>query len=98
MLIVWLWYYPATDDEEEITPITRNISFVINDGTDPINGASVKIGTDTKTTDSSGACSFNDIEEGTVAVEISKEGYTTKNENITVDETHTTFTISLTAV
>lgn len=96
MLTVWVWYFPGTNDnEEETVPVTRNISFTINDGTDPIQSATVKIGTETKTTGSLGGCTFNDIEEGTVSVEVSKEGYTTKTESITVDETHTSFTISL---
>lgn len=90
-----MWYFPATNDEGEVTPTTRNISFTINDGTNPIQGATVKIGAETKTTGSLGGCTFNDIEEGTVSVEVSKEGYTTKTESITVDETHTSFTISL---
>ena len=50
----------------------------------------------TKTTGSAGGCTFNDIEEGNVSVTVSAEGYTTKTESITVDETHTSFTISLT--
>ena len=94
MLTVWVWYFPASNDEE-VTPTTRNISFTINDGTDPIQSATVKIGTETKTTGSLGGCTFNDIEDGTISVEVSKEGYTTKTESITVDETHTSFTISL---
>lgn len=89
-----MWYFPATNDDETV-PVTRNISFTINDGTNPIEGASVKIGTKIKTTGSAGGCTFNDIEEGTVSVEVSKEGYTTKTESITIDETHTSFTISL---
>lgn len=89
-----MWYFPATNDDETV-PVTRNISFTINDGTNPIEGASVKIGTKTKTTGSAGGCTFNDIKEGTVSVEVSKEGYTTKTESITIDETHTSFTISL---
>lgn len=92
MLTVWVWYFPGTNDN---VPVTRNISFTINDGTNPIQNATVKIGTETKTTGSLGGCTFNDIEEGTVSVEVSKEGYTTKTESITVDETHTSFTISL---
>ena len=83
--------------EEETTPTTQDISFTINDGTDPIQGASVVIGSETKTTESAGGCSFTGIEEGTVSVEVSKEGYTTKTESITVDSEHTTFTISLVA-
>lgn len=94
MLTVWVWYFPASNNEEVI-PTTRNISFTINDGTDPIQSATVKIGTETKTTGSLGGCTFNDIEDGTISVEVSKEGYATKTESITVDETHTSFTISL---
>ena len=83
--------------EEETTPTTQDISFTIDDGTDPIQGASVKIGSETKTTGSAGGCSFTGVEEGTVSVEVSKEGYTTKTESISVDSEHTSFTISLVA-
>lgn len=76
---------------------TQSISFTINDGTDPINGASVVIGGVSKTTGSAGGCTFDNIEEGTVSVEVSKEGFTTKTEEITVDSEHTSFTISLEA-
>lgn len=37
------------------------------------------------------------MEDGEVSVEVSKEGYDTKTETITVDETHLSFTISLAA-
>lgn len=84
-------------DGEENTPTTQDISFTINDGTNAIEGATVKIGAETKTTGSAGGCSFTGVEEGTVSVEVSKDGYTTKTESITVDSTHTTFTISLVA-
>lgn len=76
---------------------TQSISFTIDDGKDPINGASVVIGGVTKTTGSAGGCTFDNIEEGTVSVEVSKEGFTTKTEEITVDSEHTSFTISLEA-
>lgn len=87
----------SSEVEEQDTPITRNISFTINDGTDPIEGASVIIDGTNKTTGSAGGCSFNDIAEGTVSVEISKEGFVTKTEEITVSEENTSFTISLTS-
>ena len=61
---------------------TQSISFTINDGTAPINGASVVIGGVTKTTGSAGGCTFDNIEEGTVSVEVSKEGFTSKTEEI----------------
>jgi hypothetical protein len=76
---------------------TQSISFTINDGTAPINGASVVIGGVSKTTGSAGGCTFDNIEEGTVSVEVSKEGFTTKTEEITVDSEHASFTISLEA-
>ncbi|MBP5422945.1 MAG: carboxypeptidase regulatory-like domain-containing protein [Paludibacteraceae bacterium] len=81
-------------DEEQTT---QSISFTINDGTDPISGASVVIGGVSKTTGSAGGCTFDNIEEGTVSVEVSKDGFTTKTEEITVDSEHTSFTISLEA-
>ena len=78
-------------------PVTRDLSFVVNDGTDPISGATVKVGSKTGTTGSAGGCSISDVEEGSVSVEVSAEGYVTKTETITVDASHTSFTISLTA-
>ena len=79
-------------------PVLRDLSFTINDGTDPIKGATVAIGAKTGTTGDAGGCTIKDVEEGSVSVEVSKEGYTTKTETITVDSTHTSFTISLSAV
>ena len=87
---------PATP-QEPATPATQNISFTINDGTDPIEGASVVIDETTKTTGSAGGCSFNDIAEGSVSVTVSAEGYNSKTETITVSSENTSFTISLTA-
>lgn len=82
---------------EPETPVTRDISFTINDGKDPIEGATVVIGETSKTTGSAGGCTFNNIEEGQVSVEVSAEGYTTKTEEITVSAEDTSFTISLVA-
>ena len=81
----------------EPTPTVYDLSFTINDGTAPVSGATVKIGSKTGTTGLAGGCTIKDVEAGTVSVEVSKEGFTTKTESITVDETHTRFTISLTA-
>lgn len=86
-------------DNTQQQTTTRDLTFTVNDGTDPIQGATVTIGTKTGTTGSAGGCSINGVEEGTnISVEVSKEGYTTKTETITVDSTHTSFTISLVAV
>ena len=85
----------SDSQEEEVTPTTRDLSFTINDGTNAIEGATVKIGLKTGTTGSAGGCTITGVEEGEVSVEVSATGYTTKTETITVDSTHTSFTISL---
>ena len=85
------------EPEPEPEPVTRTISFTVNDGTNPIDGASVVINGVTKTTGSAGGCTFNEIEDGSVSVEVSATGYTTKTETITVSEDNTAFTISLVA-
>lgn len=76
---------------------TYTVSFTINDGTDPVQGATVTIGSTDKTTGSAGGCTFDNMEEGTVSVEVSKDGFTTKTEEISIDSTHLSFTISLEA-
>ena len=84
--------------EEETT--TRSVSFTINDGENAISGASVVIDSDTdnaKSTGTAGGCTAT-LTDGEHTVVISKEGYTTKTETISVDSTHTSFTISLTEV
>ena len=83
--------------EQQQTPVTRTLSFTINDGTDAIEGATVVIGSTTKTTGSAGGCTFSEMADDTYSVEVSATGYTTKTESITSDETHTSFTISLVA-
>lgn len=88
---------PSPEPSPEPEPVLRDLSFTINDGTDPIKGATVTIGAKTGTTGDAGGCTIKDVEEGTVSVEVAAEGYTTKTESIVVDSTHTTFTISLVA-
>lgn len=78
-------------------PVTRDISVTVNDGTNPVQGASVVIGETSKTTGSAGGCSFTGLADGTYNVTVTKEGYTDKTEEITVSENNTSFTISLTA-
>ncbi len=87
---------PASPNESE-TPTGRNISFVINDGTNPIQGATVTIDEVSKTTGSAGGCSFPGINDGDVTVTVAAEGYTTKTETVTVSENDTAFEISLVA-
>ena len=82
------------DDEEN--PETRNISInVVDSDNEPISEASVAIGDVIRTTGSAGGCSFSDIEDGTVSVTISRDGYFEKTEEIVVDAEHTEFSFSL---
>ena len=78
-----------------ITVPTQNVGITVTDGTDPINGATVVIGETSKTTGSAGGCTFNGVTYGTHTVTVSKDGYTTKTESITVDADNSSFTISL---
>ena len=74
----------------------RTVNVTVDDGTDPIQSASVVIDETTKTTGSAGGCSFS-LVDGTYEIEISKDGYTTKTEEVTVDYENNSFTISLTS-
>lgn len=89
--------FTITLEEDAPTITTRDLSFTINDGTNPIKGATVKIGSKTGTTGDAGGCTLKDIEDGSQSVEVSATGYVTKTETITVDSTHISFTISLTS-
>ena len=88
---------PEPEQQQEETPVTRDISITVDDGTDPIQGASVVIGETTKTTDSSGECSFTGLTDGEKSVTVSADGYTEKTETITVSSEGLSFTISLEA-
>lgn len=80
-------------------PVTRTIHIdVVNASEEPIVGASVVIGDTTRTTGDAGGCNFADMLDDTYSVEVSADGYTTKTESITTDETHTSFIISLVEV
>ena len=71
------------------------MSFTISDDNDdPINRATVIIGGVTKTTGSAGGCTVS-LSDGEHSVQVSKDGYVTKTENITVDKDHTSFIIKL---
>ena len=76
---------------------THELSFTVNDGTDPIQGATVTIEGKTGTTGSAGGCTIEGILEGSHTVTVTADGYTDATETITVDAEHTSFTISLTA-
>lgn len=75
--------------------VVDTITIVVDDGTDPIEGASVTIGEVTQTTDASGECTFTDMIYDDYSAEISAEGYTTKTETLQFRSNHKSFTISL---
>ena len=76
----------------------RTLNFTVNDGTDPVSGATVTIGETTSTTGSAGGCSLTNILDGEHTVTVTKEGYTEYTDTITVSEENTNFTISLTSI
>ena len=86
----------------ELTPC-RTVNITVDDGdsTDPqgISGATVVIDGDTenaRTTGSSGGTAPK-LPDGEHTIAVSKSGYQDKSVTITVDSTHTSFTISLEA-
>lgn len=76
----------------------RDISVNVTDGTNPIKGASVSIGTITSTTGNAGGCTLKDVTDGSNSITVTAIGYTDKTSTITVSEDNTSFTITLTPV
>jgi uncharacterized membrane protein len=60
-----------------------------------IEGASVMLGSATKTTDAQGHCIFNKIAEGTYNISISKTDYTTKEDSVNIVAGINTLNVSL---
>ena len=79
-------------------PAVKDITVIVSDGTDPIQGATVTIGEDSETTDSDGEATFASVYEGANTVTVSKTGYATNTSTISVDESHTSFDIELEVV
>ena len=76
--------------------VVDTITVTVEDsGENAIEGASVKIGSTTKTTDSSGECTFTGMTYDDYSAEVSAEGYTTKTETLQFRSNHKSFTISL---
>lgn len=85
----------------ELSVTQRTISFSVDDGADTpnsIKGAKVKIGRKSGTTGNAGGCTLTSIPDGDHTVEVTAEGYEDYKDTITTDESHTSFTISLTAI
>ena len=73
---------------------TRSVSISVDDGTDPVASASVVIGETTKTTGSAGGCTFT-LADGKYSATVTKEGYESTTEEITVAYDETSFDISI---
>ncbi|MDO9353078.1 MAG: PEGA domain-containing protein, partial [Solirubrobacteraceae bacterium] len=72
---------PSTESVIEISPALRqwNVNIYARDSTtgNPIEGATVTVGTQNKATDTAGFVQFR-VDEGTIDISISKTGYNTK--------------------
>ena len=88
------------DGEEEVIPevTTRDLSITVDDGENAVSGVSVAIGDITGTTGPAGGCTLKGVADGEHTITATKEGYTEYSGTISSDSTHTSFTISLTAV
>ena len=79
---------------------TSNISFTVKDSeTEPaaVQGAKFTRNGKSGTTGAAGGCTINGILWGTYTVTVTKTGFTDYSDEITVDGSHTSFNISLTA-
>lgn len=77
---------------------THNISITVQDSSEnPVQGATVVLGENTKTTGSAGGCTINSVAIGTHTITVTKTGYEDYSGSIVVDADYTSFTITLTA-
>ena len=79
----------------------RDLSFTVQDSEstpNPVEGAIVTVTTGkTGTTGSAGGCSINGVLDGSYTISVTAQGFEDYSGTIAVDESHTTFTVSLTA-
>jgi hypothetical protein len=79
----------------QVTPETTTVHVTVNDGENPISGATVTIGEITGTT-INGGCNLSEVPEGTETITVTKDGYNEYTDSITVSSTNNEFTITLT--
>ena len=79
----------------EETPETVNISVSVNDGENPVNGASVSINEISSTTGSQGGCTLNNVPIGAQTIIVTASGYENYSETINVSNENITFEIKL---
>ena len=70
---------------EDDDPSTFNIRIVVTDGSNPIKGANVVFGTINRTTGSAGGANIYNITAGEYGLTVSKDGYASHTETVTVD-------------
>lgn len=83
--------YPFVNSE----PSTDTLTIVVDDGTNPIIGASVTIGETTGTTGVDGKAEF-DLAYDDYTATITADGYNNAEKSIVFRSNHKTFTVSLT--
>ena len=81
----------------------RDLSFTVKNGDSvepaPVEGAVVTVTTGkTGTTGSAGGCSINGVLDGSYDITVTAEGFEDYTATISVDESHTSFNINLTAI
>ena len=85
----------TTGKEGSLADDDADVEVTVTDGTDPISGATVTIGSSSQTTDSNGKATITEVAHGSKTIQVSKEGYTTKSETVDVTYTNYEFTITL---
>ena len=81
-------------------PMTaKDITVTVSDGSNnPVAFANVTAGTITGVTDSEGKVSLEDVPEAVTSISVTASGYEDKTSSVTIDASHTSFTIALTAI
>lgn len=89
--VLWLLMDGAPSFE-----IMAKVTFNVTDGTDPVSGATVKVGSETKTTDGSGSAAFT-LSGGDFTYIVQKDGYKGVWGSYTADKQTDTKTVALTS-
>lgn len=82
----------------EETPETVSISVSVNDGENPVSGATVSIDEITSTTGSAGGCTLNNVPTGSQTITVTADGFEEYSQNIEVSNETTELIITLTEV
>lgn len=76
----------------------KDITVTISDGTNPIAFANVTAGNVNGVTDATGKVSLEDVPESVTSINVTAIGFEDKTSSVTIDASHTSFNISLTAI